>query len=89
MKTQFEILNITRANVLKTIEGLTLEELNVVPPGFKNNIIWNVAHIVVTQQLLCYKLSKLDMHIDNEFVDKFKIGSGVDFEVTHEEVEAI
>lgn len=89
MKKQFEILNITRANVLEAIDGLTLEELNVVPPGFKNNIIWNVAHILVTQQLLCYKLSKLDMHIDNEFVDKFKIGSGVDFEVTHEEVEAI
>ena len=89
MQKQFEILNITRANVLKTIEGLTIEELNTVPAGFKNNIIWNVAHMVVTQQLLCYKLSELEMHIDNDFVDKYKKGSDVNFEVGREEVDFI
>lgn len=89
MQKQFEILNITRNNVLKTIEGLSLEQLNIVPSGFKNNIIWNVAHLVVTQQLLCYKLSGLDMYIDDAFVAKFKIGSVVDFKVTQEEVDAI
>jgi hypothetical protein len=89
MQKQFEILNITRANVLKAIEGLTIEELNVIPSGFKNNIIWNVGHLVVTQQLLCYKLSGLDMYLKDDFVEKFKKGSEVNFKVAQEEVEGI
>ncbi|MBL4593336.1 MAG: DinB family protein [Flavobacteriales bacterium] len=89
MQKQLEILTTTRTNVLKAIEGLTLEELNTIPTRFKNNIIWNVAHLVVTQQLLCYKLSGLDMYLQNEFVDKYKKGSEVDFEVTQEEVDDI
>ena len=75
MQKQFEILNATRNNVLKAIEGLTLNQLNTIPKGFKNNIIWNVAHIVVTQQLLCYKLSGLEMVLDSGFVDLFKKNS--------------
>ena len=39
------------------IDRLTLEQLNKVPQGFKNNVIWNIVHCIVTQQLLVYKLS--------------------------------
>lgn len=89
MQKQFEILSITRANVLKTIEDLAIEELNTIPSGFKNNIVWNLGHLVVTQQLLCYKLSGLEMYIDNDFVNKYKKGSEINFEVTEEEVDVI
>ena len=89
MQKQFEILKITRNNIIKNIDGLTLDELNRVPTGFKNNIIWNVAHLVVTQQLLCYKLSGLDMYLENDFIDKYKKGSAVDFEVDQEEFSFI
>ena len=89
MQKQFEILNITRSNILKTIEDLSLEQLNMVLTGFKNNIIWNVAHLVVTQQLLCYKLSGLEMYIDKDLVEKYKKGSEVDFIVNQEEVDNI
>jgi hypothetical protein len=43
-----------------------------VPEGFNNNIIWNVAHIVVTQQLLVYKLSGLPMLLTDEMVEKYR-----------------
>ena len=59
MKYHFETLNITRNNIINAIEGLSLEELNTVPKGFNNNVIWNVGHVVATQQLLCYKFSGL------------------------------
>ncbi len=75
MQQQFEILTATRNNLINTIEGLTLTQLNTIPPNFKNNVIWNVGHIAVTQQLLCYKLSGLDMLLDEDFVDRFKKGS--------------
>ena len=60
MKIQFDILTKTRAIVLHYIDGLTLEQLHVIPEGFNNNIAWNIAHLVVTQQLLHYSLSGKD-----------------------------
>ncbi len=75
MKYHFEILKVTRNNVLEAIKGLSLNELNTIPQGFNNNIIWNVAHIVVTQQLLCYKFSGLEMVLDANFIAKYMKGS--------------
>jgi len=45
MKIQFDILTKTRAIVLHYIDGLTLEQLHVIPEGFNNNIAWNIAHL--------------------------------------------
>ena len=52
MKTQFDILLKSRELVLKTIDGLSMEQIHEIPDGFKNNIAWNVAHLVVTQQTI-------------------------------------
>ena len=35
-------------------EGLTDDALNTIPPGFSNNIIWNLAHLVAAEQGVCY-----------------------------------
>jgi hypothetical protein len=75
MQKQFDILNATRNNVLNSINDLSIEQLNTVPNGFSNSIGWNVAHIVVTQQLLCYKLSGLEMSLPVNCIDRFKKGS--------------
>ena len=60
MKLQFDVLKKSRALLLKELDGLTLDQIHAIPAGFKNNIAWNVAHLVVTQQLLHYKLSGLN-----------------------------
>jgi len=60
MKIQFDVLRKSRELVLKELEGLTLDQVHTIPKGFKNNIAWNVAHLVVTQQVLHYKLSGLN-----------------------------
>jgi len=88
MQQQFDILNATRNNILNAIKDLSLDQLNTVPKGFKNNIAWNVAHIVVTQQLLCYKLSGLDIELNAAFVDRFKKGSEAS-NITQNELDSI
>ena len=89
MQKQIEILKITRNNILNAINNMSLSELSTIPTGYKNSVIWNVAHVVVTQQLLCYKLSGLDMYLDSDFVDKYKKGSVAVNELTEEELDYI
>lgn len=67
------------------MEGLDIQTLNTIPPGYKNNLIWNFGHIVVTQQLLCYKLSGLEMAISDEMVDAYRKGSTPVADITEAE----
>lgn len=75
MKTQFDILKKSRLITLKAIEGLTLEQLHKTPKGFNNNIIWNIAHLTVTQQLLHYKLAGLNCLIPDQLIKEHTKGT--------------
>ena len=87
MNIEFEILRKSRNSILEIIDGYSIAQLNKVPAGFNNNIVWNIAHLVVTQQLLCYNFSGLDISVSDEMVARFRKGtaplklvSEVDFE---------
>lgn len=58
------------------IDGLTEEELFRVPDGFSNHIAWNVAHTVVTQQILHYRLANLEPRVPAELIEAYKKGTG-------------
>jgi len=75
MKATFELHKITRNNLLKAIKPLSSEQMNKIPVGFSNNVVWNIGHILTTQQLLCYKLSALDLKIPADFVERYRKGS--------------
>lgn len=49
--------------------------MNEIPKGFNNNLIWNAGHVVVTQQLLCYKLAGVATNVSDEMIAKYKKGS--------------
>lgn len=87
--TQFEVLHKSRELVLKTIDGLTIEQLHTIPKGYKNHIAWNVAHLVVTQQLLHYKLSNLDCLAPDELIETHKKGTFPSVTFTEDEFENI
>ena len=89
MNTSLQVTIASRELYKKLIESCTLEQLNKIPQGFKNNIIWNVGHIVVTQQLLAYKLSGLSMMVTDEMVQKYQKGTAPQGSVSQEEVDAI
>ena len=75
MKVQFDILTKTRAIVLYYIKELSLDQLHIIPDGFNNNIAWNIAHLVVTQQLLHYKLSGNDCLVSDELIAAYQKGT--------------
>lgn len=78
-----------RALLKQFLDNFSLEQLNKVPVGFNNNIFWNVAHTVVTQQLLVYKLSGLPMVIADDLVEAYKKGTKTEHKATQAEVDLI
>ncbi|MEN3323937.1 DinB family protein [Mariniflexile soesokkakense] len=89
MHFTLDVLPNTRKAFNRIIEKTSLEDLNKVPNGFNNNIIWNIGHIVVTQQLLAYKLSGLPMMIGNELVGKYRKDTKPEGDVSQEDVNNI
>lgn len=89
MQKRFDTLLKTRQMLLNIIEPLNNEQLNKIPDGFKNNIVWNVTHLLVTQQLLCYKLSGLDCLISAELIENFQKGSAPNYTVSEAEFAEI
>lgn len=89
MIEQFNVLRKSRELVLKELEGLSLDKIHKIPEGFKNNIAWNVGHLVVTQQLLHYKLSGLNPLCSDELIDAHRKGTGPTKTFTEEEFEEV
>ncbi len=65
------------------------EQLLLIPEGYRNNIWWNIAHVVATQQILFYKLGGAAVKIPLEIIDKFKKGTVPDGTATDEEIDMI
>ena len=87
-----KLFNITLQNrkiLYKFLKDTPREQLLKIPEGFRNNIWWNIAHVVVTQQVLIYKLSGVPMRVSDELVEKFRKGSVTDGNATDEEIDLI
>lgn len=89
MEFTFKNTENNRIFFIKFLDELSLEELNTIPSGYNNNIFWNIAHAMVTSQLLCYKLSGLPFTIDAAWVEAYKKGTKPEKEVTKEEVDTL
>jgi hypothetical protein len=90
MKTEdFAVTLNNRVFLAQWMEHLTLEQLNKIPDGFSNNILWNIGHIIVVQQMLTYHLSGLKMHIPETWIPLFKRGTRPESNYSQEEADAI
>jgi hypothetical protein len=69
---QLDIMRQPRLKILSILEDFTLEQLNKIPPGFNNNIIWNLGHMIAAQQGVCYKRAGLDTWVTDNFFQAYK-----------------
>jgi hypothetical protein len=86
ISTEIKIMKVTRQNVMNLIKTYSLEQLNRIPEGFGNNLLWNFGHIIVTQQLLCNGLSNLPMYTNNEMVASYRKGSKPELKINKGEL---
>lgn len=70
-----EMLLQIRSLIARAVDGLSEDTFFTIPPGFDNNIAWNLGHIIVTQQSLLYRLSGLPMYVSREQVALFRTGT--------------
>ena len=89
MNSVFEVQKTIREVLLKILDNHSLEQLNKIPTGFSNNLIWNIAHCVSTQQVLVYKLSGLPMNVSEDFINKYRKGTKPEGDVSQAEVDEI
>ena len=89
MHFTLEVLTNTRKFFNKFLENMSLNDLNKVPTGFNNNIIWNIGHVLVTQQLLAYKLSGLPMMVSESLIAKYMKDTKPEGDVSQTEVDEI
>lgn len=89
MNKIIEIIVKPRLHLAGVIEGLSIEQLNQVPPGFNNNILWNMGHLVSVQQILCYRKAGVEPIVDADFINAYAPGTKPEKFITAEELERI
>ncbi|MCA0131423.1 DinB family protein [Winogradskyella alexanderae] len=89
MDWAFDITMKNRKLFNSFIENLSLQELNKIPQGFNNNIIWNIAHVIVTQQLLVYYLSGLPTLVSQDMIDSYRKETKPNHNLSQAEIDAI
>ena len=75
MNKEIENIKSFRTFVLKLTDELTTQQLNEIPEGFNNNIIWNIAHLISAQQGVCYMRSGLPIVTDEKYFALYRPGT--------------
>ncbi len=91
-KTQQYIIHCieaARKGFTELIEGLTMEQLNKIPPGFNNNIAWNFGHISVAALSLAFKASGVKPAIEIPYFKKYGKGTRPETNIDAEELQAL
>ena len=75
MNNSFKIWKKNRELLLEYFDKYTLEQLNMIPSGFSNNLIWNIGHVIIVQQVLVYKCSGLKAYVSEELFKLYMPGT--------------
>ena len=78
-----------RQFLLQQVAGLSATQLNHVPPGYANNVIWHLAHLTSAVQLLCYGRSGLAFTVPEQYVAPFQPGTRPERPLDETEIAAI
>lgn len=90
MEQVFKFIIDARKAFIQVIDELSIEQLNEIPAGFNNNIIWNFGHIVVTTPILCYVRSGIWADATAvKYASAYAKGTKPTYFVSKEEVEEL
>jgi uncharacterized damage-inducible protein DinB len=86
MEKDLTYVSAVRKSILRAVHSFSDEQLNIIPAGFNNNIIWNLAHMIAAQQELFYIHSGLAVRVDPKYYQDYRIGTKPEEFVGHDEI---
>jgi hypothetical protein len=89
MKKAIEVITSFRNLLIKSLDELSNEQINKVPEGFNNNLVWQLGHVIVSQQSMAYKRSDNPMIIDDALLQQYKGGTKPEGAVSQAEYEEL
>jgi hypothetical protein len=90
MEQVFKFIKQSRQAFIHLINELTIEQLNEIPAGFNNNIIWNFGHIVIATQALSYVRTGIRPDASSiTYASAYAKGTKPTYFVTQEEVDEL
>ena len=89
LEKQFNIAIQNRKVLRSILKGVPKEQLVIIPDGFRNNLWWNICHVVAIQQILIYRWSGLPGRIDESWIDTYKKGTFPSEDPSSEEIEQL
>lgn len=87
MESIFQSMRAVRAKIAAQLEGLSTGQLNAIPAGLNNNLVWQLGHLVVSTELLAYVRSQSIPHKEVPLADRYKIGTKPEGPVSAEEID--
>lgn len=89
MEEYLTTLNLNRKELLKVIAQLSTSQLNLIPHGNSNNIVWNLGHLLIVSENLLYKHSPLDRPAHDFDLSRFARSTRPEQIVSQEDVVRI
>jgi hypothetical protein len=89
MNNKLDKIKNFRLYLLRQIENLSVDQLNHIPSGYNNNIIWNLAHLMAAQQNLCYVRAGLPAAIGDRYFTPYMPGTKPDGFVNEKDIKEI
>ena len=89
MEKLFDITEKIHEIYHKVLTGTPEDQLFKIPSPHNNNLFWNIAHVLVTEQLLIYKLSALTPKLDGDLIKKYSKGTFPEESVSKEVIEQV
>ena len=78
-----------RLFLLKQIDGLSTQQLNHIPAGYNNNIIWNLGHLIAVVQNMCYARSGLPITVEDKYFSPYISGTKPEKFIDEQETKSI
>lgn len=89
MNKKIEKIKNFRLYLLKQLEALTTEQLNAIPIGYTNNLIWNLGHLICVEQNMCYVRAGLSITVDDKYFSPYMPGTKPERFVEEQEIKDI
>jgi hypothetical protein len=70
-----QLILASRSSIIQLVQPLTTDQLNRIPDGMNNNIIWNMAHLIAVQQDRCYLQAGIEAHASDSLIANYKYGT--------------